>query len=142
VLEKFARLKLMIDTRGQLLLEVLVALTILGVVAVAVVNVSTQSLKGARVVGDRQEALGLAEETLTGLEKERDEDLVNFFTKLDGSEDCGPMGENNEYDCTINYNFDSPPDSYSVEVNVVIEWPDGGGSRSVELSRVFTKVRL
>ena len=127
---------------GQLLLEVLIALTILGLVAVAVVKVSTKSLKGARLTGDRKEALSLAKQVMVEVERRRGEDVTLFFTGSDGTENCGPLGENNEYSCTISYDFDSPPDSSNVEVKILIEWFEGDGTSSVDLDKIFTKVRL
>jgi len=127
---------------GQLLLEVLVALTILGVVAVAVVKVSTRSLKGARLAGNRKEALDLAKQVMVDVERERDDDIRLFFAGESGSENCGPLGDNDEYRCLVNYVFNSPPDSDSVEVEVLIEWEEDGGMTSVDLKKVFTKTKL
>ena len=120
------------DVRGQLLLEVLVAVTVLGLVAVAVVKVSTRSLKGSRVSGDREEALGLAKQILVNVEKEKDEDVTAFFLRTDLEEDCST----GEYECTVVYDFGESDDRVRVEVLVERE-----GS-SVSLDKVFTKTRL
>src|SRR3990167_964680 len=108
--------------KGQLLLEVLIALTILGMVAVTVVRVSTRSVKSSRVAGNRKEALGFAKQKLQEVENEKTNDVLLFFTGADGTTNCGPLGDGGMYDCEIVYAFNSPPDSNSVEVKVTIYW--------------------
>lgn len=124
--------------KGQLLLEVLIALTILGVVAVTVVRVSTRSVKSSRVAGNRKEALGFAKQKLQEVENEKTNDVILFFAGADGTTICGPLGGGGMYDCVISYTFDSPPDSNSVEVKVTISWE----TSSVSLDKIFTKTRL
>lgn len=120
------------DVKGQLLLEVLVALTILGIVAVAVVRVSTRSLQSSRVAGDRKEALDLAKQVLTDVEKEKNDDIVVFFAKIVLEEDCS----NEVYVCQTTYDFQGTSDKVSVEV--LVSWED----HSVSLDKVFTKTKL
>ncbi len=117
--------------KGQLLLEVLIALTILGVVAVAVVKISTRSLKSSRITGDRKEALDLAKQVLVDVEKEKENDITAFFLRTDLEDDCS----NAEYTCTTVYVFDGTD---KVSVNVLVEWTES----SVSLDKVFTKTRL
>lgn len=120
------------DVKGQLLLEVLIALTILGIVAVAVVRVSTRSLLSSRVAGDRKEALDLAKQVLVNVEKEKNDDIAGFFTRTDLEEDC-----NTEvYMCQVTYDFQETSDKVSVEV--LVTWEDN----SVSLDKIFTKTRL
>jgi len=123
---------------GQLLLEVLIALTILGLVAVAVVRVSTRSVKSSRVAGDRKVALDYAKEKLQEVENEKTNDVVSFFSGSDGTVNCGPLGVNNMFACEIVYDFNSPPDSESVEVEVNISWE----TSSISLNKIFTKTKL
>lgn len=129
-------------TKGQLLLEVLIALTILGLVASAVARVSTRSLKGVRLSGDKQEALNFASQVLVDINEARSDNTALFFLGTDGTEDCGPLGSDSEYECEISYVFDSPPDSNSVSVKVEITWMEGDGMSNVTLDKVFTKTRL
>lgn len=123
---------------GQMLIEVLVALTVLVLVTVAVANVSTKSLKSVRVANNKQEALTLAKTVLDGIEKDKLTDIKGFFTGGNGDEDCS----SGEYTCVAGYTFDSPPDSNKVEVEVKVTWQESGRDFSVSLNRVFTKVRL
>jgi type II secretory pathway pseudopilin PulG len=126
------------NVKGQLLLEVLISLTILALVIIAVVKMSTRSVKSSRVTSDNKEALNLAEEVLMDVEKEKADNTILFFTGTDGTVDCGPLGDNDEYECLVNYVFDSPPDSDSVKVEALITWEEG----EVVLNRIFTKTRL
>jgi|GEM_PF-1644230 hypothetical protein len=130
------------DIKGQLLLEVLIALTVLGLVATTVVKVSTRSLKGVRISGDRQMALSFAGQVLIDIDEVRTDDTALFFSGASGTEDCGPLGDNSEYQCEISYVFNSPPDSSSVSVMVEISWAEGDGMSNVTLDKVLTKTRL
>ncbi len=120
--------------KGQLLLEVLIALTILGLVAVAVAKVSTGSLKSSRVTGDRKEALDLAKQVLANVENEKVNNTILFFSGNSGTESC----DNGGYVCVVTYTYDSPPDSNSVTVEVKVT-VDGN---NVVLDKIFTKTRL
>ena len=120
------------DVKGQLLLEGLVALTILGIVAVAVVRVSTRSVKTSRGTGDRQEALSLAKQVLVDVEKEKEDDIMTFFSRSILEEDCS----NSDYVCTTTYDFEGTDNK--VRVEVLVEWEE----TSVGLSKIFTKTKL
>jgi len=119
---------------GQMLLEVLVALTVLVLVTVAVVGVSTRSLKSMRVAGNRQEALNLAKQVMVNIEKNKENDITGFFSGVNGTEDCSDVG----YVCETTYVFATD----KVEVKVLVTWQEGGRDSSVSLDKVFTKTRL
>lgn len=118
-----------------MLLEVLVALTVLVLVTVAVVGVSTRSLKSVRVAGNRQEALSLAKQVMVNVEKVRKDDVTAFFARGNGTEDCSDV----DYVCEITYVFAGAD---KVEVGVLVTWQEGGRDSSVSLDKVFTKTRL
>lgn len=117
-----------------MLLEVLVALTVLVLVTVAVVGVSTRSLKSMRVAGNRQEALNLAKQVMVNIEKNKENDITGFFSGVNGTEDCSDVG----YVCETTYVFATD----KVEVKVLVTWQEGGRDSSVGLDKVFTKTRL
>jgi len=122
--------------RGQFLLEVLIAVTLVMLVLVAAVRVSTHSVKNVRVAGDQLEATKLAEERLAEIIENKERTIETFFDQEFVSYDCGPLGEMNEYDCQVYYTGLSED---GVEVTVEVSWYEGESILEVSVSRLLVK---
>jgi len=123
-------------SRGQFLLEVLIAVTLMMLVLVAAVRVSTHSIKNVRVAGDQLEATKLAEEKLAEIIEDKERAINEFFDQGFVSYDCGPLGEVGEYDCQVYY---TGADVDSVEVTVEVSWLEGSSILDVSVSRLLLK---
>lgn len=123
-------------SRGQFLLEVLIAVTLVMLVLVAAVRVSTHSVKNVRVAGDQLEATKLAEEELAKIIEDKERAIDSFFDQGFVSYDCGPLGEVGEYDCQVYY---TGVGADSVEVTVEVSWLEGSSILDVSVSRLLLR---
>lgn len=117
---------------GQMLVELVVGIGIIILVLVGVVLLSTQSVKTARVSGNRGEATALAERELELVRKDRDNDKDAFFA-ISGSRVCqsGAVPKAG-YTCTSVYTNTAGD---RMEVAATIGWSDGSVTIYTELTK-------
>lgn len=118
---------------GQSLIEVLVALAVMVVVILALVRVTTVSIKNATFAKNRALATKYAQEWIEETRKERDES-TNFFDSACASQtdNPGPSGIFSRVrTCTL--------DGDTTTVVVTVSWAEGGVSHKSELVTHLTK---
>lgn len=127
----------MLKDRGQLLIEILVALAVVTLALVVSLTAVTNATKVSRATRQRLEATKYGEKVLEILRRERDTDQETFFG-LSTCGLCGPFGSNQEYSCQLTCIFTAS----EVEATVVISWENSGTSSNVSLSTVLSKYKL
>jgi type II secretory pathway pseudopilin PulG len=118
--------------KGQMLIELVVGIAVIIVVLIAVVSLSTQTVKTSRVSGNRGEATALADKELELVRKDRDNDSAAFFV-LSGARECLSGAEPQEgYTCESDY-VNTAGDQMAVAVR--IGWSDGSVTIQTELTK-------
>ncbi len=108
---------------GFTLLEVLVAVAILGLVVLGVTGLVVQGVRGLRIADERHAAMELAEQKLTEL---------TLTSDLSPGAEEGDYGENwPDHRWQAEVAETDVPDLYRVTVTVL--WDSGGVERSLEL---------
>lgn len=123
----------MLKHRGQLLIEILVALAVVTLALVVSMAALSSATKVSRVARQRLEATKYAEKVLEVLRRERDRDQETFFS-VSTCGLCGPFGNNQEFACQLSCSFSAS----EVQATVEITWE----SSVVSLSTVLTKYKL
>jgi type II secretory pathway pseudopilin PulG len=123
----------MLKNKGQLLIEILVALAVVTVALVVSMAAVSSATKVSRVARQRLEATKYAEKVLEVLRRERDRDPETFFDKAVCGL-CGPFGTNLEFACQLSCSFTTT----DVQATVEILWE----SSQVSLSTVLSKYKL
>lgn len=122
---------------GQLLVEVLIALTVITVALVATLSVSIRAIRVGRTARNRLEAIRYAESAIEQLKRSKESDQETFFANK-VCPFCGPYGVDNIYQCRFDCNFSAD----DVSVKASITWKEAGSDVSVNLETVLTKARL
>lgn len=111
--------------KGQTLVEVIVAVGVIGLVLTGIVLAASSGLKTSRVARERFEARRLASSKLEEVRNERNTDPASFFaeSKAGSSFEEGPEtieGNLASYERTVSYDYTADGDE--VEVTVEVEW--------------------
>lgn len=115
--------------QGQSLIEIIVAVAVLGVALVSIVLTATVGLKASRVASERSYARHLVENELEDIRRIRDMDPTTFFSlgsRTDPPEDFGTAPV---YTMTTVYTELVAQEQYEIEVEV--SWEDGGNTYRV-----------
>lgn len=108
--------------QGQSLIEVVVAVGILGVALVGVVMASTFGLKSARIARERSEARHLVEVKLEEVRRQRDGDPEAWFALGSRTDPAEQIGTAPIYTLTTTYTEVLPQAQF--EVVVEASWED------------------
>lgn len=127
---------------GQMFIELIVAVGIITVALVAVVAMSTQSVKIQRASGSRGEATSLANRNLEEIRNLKNNDVVGFFnavpTIVPAPPNC-PITASSVYSCSVNYSLTG---SDEMKVTVTVSWAEGSNTMSVDVSSILTKGKM
>lgn len=122
---------------GQTLIEVVVAIALVGLTLTSMVVAATIGITSARLAKERSEARHLVENRLEEARRERDTDPELFFslgTRTDGPESVGPESM---FEMTTTYTELVADEKMGVTVE--IEWSDGGRIYVVNQSTYLNK---
>ncbi len=122
--------------KGQSLIEILVAIGILGVMLVGVVAGATVGLKGARISRERAYAKSLADKKTEQVRTIRDTDPDLFFD-LGSRNESATDSTGPGYTITTTYTLQ--PSGVLMSVVVVVGWTDGNSSYNVTESTYLSK---
>lgn len=127
--------KLRYSHRGQLLIELVVAIGIITVVLLGVVDLATRSIKTVSIQKDKDEAVRMINKQLSSFTNEI------LFDAENPPVDC-PVIIPEEYGCSIeavlHKSVEGGQDDYA-EVTVTISWKSGDGRLSTSLSKIIKK---
>ncbi len=130
--------------KGQMLLEVTVAVGLMVLVLVAAAKLTTQSIKTSRIRIDRQQASKMVNACLNMAREEKDNNVSEFF--MDGYEyktRCSCQGVSNAT-CSITFYpaETAPGEAKKVYVVVYVNWDDNGVAQFETGSVMLTQVNL
>jgi len=114
---------------GQSLIEVVIAIGVVGLVLTSMVFVSTLGIKTSRVAKERVEARHLVGNKLEEVRRTRDEDPEAFFATGTYSDAPIQTGTNPTYTLTTTYTQVVAGEQY--EITVEATWEDGANTYTV-----------
>lgn len=121
--------------KGQSLIEVVIAIGILGIIMVGLVSGATVGLKAARLSRERAYAKSLADRKIEEIRTDKTRDPEAFFdTSSSESEDTNTVPV---YTISTIYTLQQVGTRMLVQVDVT--WVDGGSTYTVEQDTYFTK---
>ena len=123
--------------QGQSLVEVVVAIGVMGLVLTSMVMAVTIGIKTTRVAKERVEARHLIENRLEEARRERDTDPDSFFGLGNRTDPTEQVGTNPMYSLTTSYTEIVPGEQIEVEVEVT--WVDGANDYVVTGSTYLSK---
>jgi len=121
--------------KGQSLIEVILALSVVVIILVGLIRVAVVSMRNARYARDEAQATQYAQQSIEEARRLRDEQGNDFF--VDSSCNDGPETIDviftRERDCNL--------DGSNMEVMVTVGWEEGGQDKEVVLETVLTPWR-
>ncbi|MBM3205690.1 type II secretion system protein [Candidatus Shapirobacteria bacterium] len=120
--------------RGQSIIEVVVALASVILVILALVKVTTISIKNASFARDQRLATQYAQKAIENARRLKEEEPLVFWSKS-GEEDISGLEE--RFTGKINYN--EVENDKKMEVKVLVFWTDEKGQHESKLTTFFTK---
>lgn len=126
----------LLNEKGQALIEIMVALAVMVIVILALVQVTTISIRNATFAKNRALATKYTQEWIEEARKSRDEDLDNFFViDFCDSWDNDPNGKeifDRDRDCTLDVGGEI------MTVEVTVSWTDAVGPHESRLETHLT----
>ena len=124
-------------SKGQMLIEILVALGVLSLVLIGVSDLMTRSQRVGSFQAKKDEALSIARGLLNDYRIQRDNDPDGFKASVAGiSKDICVDGK--DYSCKV----DVAKDTGLVNLVVTVSWPDGDNTLSINLNQSLTTTAL
>jgi type II secretory pathway pseudopilin PulG len=124
--------KLGIKNGGQMLIEIVVAIGIIGLVLVGVSDLMTKSVRTTSFQKQKAEALTIIKERLGDYKTARDTNPESFYSSAENAL-IDPCVIDKPFRCLIT--MEKYPDS--VKVSIKAEWLDGGKTYEVSLSQLL-----
>lgn len=125
------------SNKGQTLVEIVVAIGVMGLILTSMVMVATIGIKTSRVAKERVEARHLMENRLEEVRRSRDTNPETFFGTGTYSDAPVLMGSNPEYSLTTTYTEIVPGEQYEITVDVT--WVDGANDYNVSSSTYLSR---
>lgn len=123
--------------KGQMLLEVVLGLAIVTIVMVALVSLSTRSIKNSDFSRSQAEATSYANEAMEWIRADRNtKGWGAWWNDHPCGPVCGDMGSGYSRNATFTPS-DGPPQQMTVSVTVT--WEQGGVSHSAKQDAIFTQ---
>ncbi len=124
-------------SKGQMLIEVVIALGVLSLVLIGVSDLMTRSQRVGSFQAKRDEALSVARSLLNGYRIERDNDPVAFEAAVVGiNRDICVDGK--DYSCKV----EVTKSTGLVDLLVTVSWPDGDSTLSINLHQSLVTTGL
>jgi|WetSurMetagenome_2_1015567.scaffolds.fasta_scaffold14158_2 type II secretory pathway pseudopilin PulG len=126
-------------TKGQSLIEIVVAIGIIAVVLVGVSDIITRSLNLASFQANKSAATNIAQDQLNYYRKQRDLQPTIFFSTANPG-GCSSLTDS-KFTCAIFYapSYDSKGNIISTNMSVTVSWMDGDKNLSLSLSQILNK---
>lgn len=119
---------------GQMLIEIVVAVGIIGLVLVGVADLMTRSVRVVSFQKQKDEAIAVIKKKLIAYQAERDSDPEGFYATIDNAI-MDPCETDSVYRCVLIVDKKTT----SVVINISAEWEDGGKTYSVNLSQELAR---
>lgn len=125
--------------RGQMFIELIVAVGVITVALVGVIAMSTQSVKVQKASGNRGEATNLANRNLEEIRNLKNRNVVGFFnptpTIVPAPPAC-PITAASVYSCSVSYVLTGTDE---MKVTVTVSWAEGSNTMNVVVNSILTK---
>ncbi|KKS94546.1 MAG: hypothetical protein UW68_C0011G0013 [Candidatus Collierbacteria bacterium GW2011_GWB1_44_6] len=128
------KIKLIAKHAGQMLIEIVVAVGIIGLVLIGISDLITRSTRVVTFQRQKDEAQAIIKKMLTNYKVERDTDPDSFYNTV-SNRVTDPCVEGRPYKClvTVEKSLDF------VYISITAEWDDGGSVYNTTLSQSFYK---
>jgi type II secretory pathway pseudopilin PulG len=125
-------MKLEIKSKGQMLIEIVIAVGILALVLVGVSDLMTRSSRITTFQKKRDEAYTVARSIINTYRLQKDSDPGNFESNVIGL-NMAICEEGKDFSClaTISKN------NGSVDISVKVSWPEGQNVLSITMNQTF-----
>ncbi len=120
--------------KGQMLIEIVVAIGIIGLVLVGVSDLMTRSSRVVTFQKQKDEALYISQAILNQYRIQRDTDPQLFYDSV-ASAINDPCVTGKPYVCNITV----VKSATSVQINVKVDWSDGGQTFNVSLNQLLSR---
>lgn len=120
--------------KGQMLIEIVVAIGIIGLVLVGISDLMTRSLMVVSFQKQKAESLLILKKMITDYRIARDSNPESFYDTA-ANAILNPCVPGKIYKCTVTMQKSAE----AVLVSIVAEWQDGGKTYSTSLSQSFTR---
>ncbi len=121
-------------SKGQSIIEVIVALSLVAIVVLALVRVTISSIQNSSFAKDQQIATQYAQEGIENARKLKEENEVEFWSKNGSEEETI-----NKFTRTVTYTPAPGEEDQKMEVQVVVTWEDTKGTHQSDLSTYLTR---
>lgn len=119
-------------SKGQSIIEVIVALSLVAIVVLALVRVTISSIQNSSFAKDQQIATQYAQEGIENARKLKEENEVEFWSKNGSEEEII-----NKFTRTVTYTLIEG--NQKMEVQVLVTWEDTKGTHQSDLSTYLTR---
>jgi type II secretory pathway pseudopilin PulG len=123
----------MSNNKGQMLVEIIVALGILSLVLIGVSDLMTRSQRIGGYQTKRDEAFNIAKDLLNDYRIQRDNDPSLFKTSVTGIDRAVCIVEK-EYACKVNVIVGEN----EVDLEVIVSWQDGSSTLSITQNQTLS----
>jgi len=121
-------------TKGQSIIEVIVALSLVSIVVLALVRVTISSIQNSSFAKDQRTATQYAQEGIENARKLKEESETEFWVKNGSEEEII-----DKFTRTITYTPVLGEENQKMEVQVVVTWEDTKGTHKSDLSTYLTR---
>ncbi len=121
-------------SRGQSIIEVVIALSLVAIVVLALVRVTISSIQNSTFARDQRLATQYAQEGIENARKLKEEDETEFWGKSGSEEET--IGN---FERTVTYTPVSGEEDQKMEIQVIVTWEDTKGTHQSELSTYLTR---
>ena len=121
-------------SKGQSIIEVIVALSLVAIVVLALVRVTISSIQNSSFAKDQQIATQYSQELIENARKLKEENEVEFWSKNGSEEETI-----NKFTRTVTYTPAPGEEDQKMEVQVVVTWEDTKGTHQSDLSTYLTR---
>lgn len=118
--------------KGQMLIEIIIAVGVIALVLVGVGDLMTRSAKVTTFQKQRDEATSIVQKILVDYRKQRDTNPSTFLGSLSPSATIDPCVPGKPYKCFVSIAVDNIANK--ALITVTAEWDDGGQTVDVSLS--------
>lgn len=119
-------------SKGQSIIEVIVALSLVAIVVLALVRVTISSIQNSSFAKNQQIATQYAQEGIENARKLKEENEVEFWSKNGSEEEII-----NKFTRTVTYTLIEG--NQKMEVQVLVTWEDTKGTHQSDLSTYLTR---
>jgi len=121
-------------SKGQSVIEVVIALSLVAIIVLALVRVTISSIQNSSFARDQRTATQYAQEGMENARKLKEENEIEFWGKSGSEEETI-----NKFERTVTYTPVTGEEDQKMEIQVVVTWEDTKGTHQSDLSTYLTR---